>query len=138
MDYIKVGVGVIIRDGNKILLGHRCKDKEDTGGIIGRDTWSLPGGKQEYNETFYETGIREIKEETNLDLTNLKLVTVCDDIGDDRHFITITLLTDDFSGELKVTEPLKNDEWKWFDIDDLPDNLYPPSKNSIKGYKESL
>ena len=138
MDYIKVGVGVIIRDGNKILLGHRCKDKEDTGGIIGRDTWSLPGGKQEYNETFYEAGIREIKEETNLDITNLKLVTVSDDIGDDRHFITITLLTDDFSGELKVTEPLKNDEWKWFDIDDLPDNLYPPSKNSIKGYMESL
>jgi ADP-ribose pyrophosphatase YjhB (NUDIX family) len=138
MDYIKVGVGVIIRDGNKILLGHRCKDKKDTGGIIGRDTWSLPGGKQEYDETFYEAGIREIKEETNLDITNLKLVTVSDDIGDDRHFITITLLTDDFSGELKVTEPLKNDEWKWFDIDNLPDNLYPPSKNSIKGYKETL
>ncbi len=31
--YIKVGIGVMILDGNKILLGHRAKDKKDTGGI---------------------------------------------------------------------------------------------------------
>lgn len=26
--YIKVGIGVMILDGNKILLGHRAKDKK--------------------------------------------------------------------------------------------------------------
>ena len=32
--YIKIGIGVMILDGNKILLGHRAKDKKDTGGIF--------------------------------------------------------------------------------------------------------
>lgn len=26
--YIKIGIGVMILDGNKILLGHRAKDKK--------------------------------------------------------------------------------------------------------------
>ena len=135
---VRVGVGVIIRDGSKILLGHRSKTKEDKGGILGRDTWTLPGGKQEYDETIYEAGIREVKEETNLDVSNLKILTVCDDIDVDRHFVTITFVTDDFSGELTLMEPTKEDEWKWFDIDNLPDNLYPPSKQSLDSYKEIM
>ena len=138
MNTVRVGVGIIIRNGNKILLGHRCKNKEDTGGIIGRDTWSLPGGKQEYDETLLEAAAREVKEETNLVISNLKLVGVCDDIAPDRHFITVTYVTDDYEGELTVMEPTKEDEWKWFDINDLPDNLYEPSINSIKCYKEEL
>ena len=36
---IKVGLGVIIKDGNKILLGHRCKKAKDTGGIYEPDSW---------------------------------------------------------------------------------------------------
>ena len=57
--YIKIGIGVMILDGNKILLGHRAKDKKDTGGIFEVDCWTLPGGKQEYNETFFEGAKRE-------------------------------------------------------------------------------
>ena len=30
--YIKIGIGVMILDENKILLGHRSKNKKDTGG----------------------------------------------------------------------------------------------------------
>ena len=138
MDVVRVGVGVIIRDCSKILLGHRCKNKEDTGGIIGRDTWTLPGGKQEYDETVEQAVIREAKEETNLDISNIKLLCVKDDIAVDRHFVTIAYITDDYSGELKLMEPTKEDEWKWFDIDDLPDNLYPPSKQCLDYYKEEI
>lgn len=55
--YIKVGIGVMILEGNKILLGHRAKDKKDTGGIYEVDCWTVPGGKQEYDETFQKTYI---------------------------------------------------------------------------------
>ncbi len=33
-NYIRVGIGVMILNGNKILLGHRAKNKKDTGGIF--------------------------------------------------------------------------------------------------------
>ena len=74
MNQVRVGVACIVIDGNKVLLGHRTKDKEDTGGIIGRDTWTLPGGKQEFNETIEECAIRETKEECNLDVSNIKVL----------------------------------------------------------------
>ena len=138
MNQVRVGVSAIIMDGNKILLGHRSKNKKDTGGIVGRDTWSLPGGKQEYDETIIECAIRETKEECNLDIVEPKIIYASDDIAPDRHFVTITTIASSYSGEVKVMEPDKEDEWKWFDINNLPDNLYPPSKQGIVYYKENI
>ena len=128
---IKVGVGVMILDNNKILLGHRVEKAEDTGGIYEPDCWTLPGGKQEYEETITEAAIRECKEETNLDITNLEVFTASDSFQPDRHYVTINFVTKTYSGELKIMEPEKIDKWEWFDINELPENIYTPSKNMI-------
>ena len=50
---------IIIRDG-KVLLFHRQKP--------GRDYYILPGGGVELEESFEEACIREVKEETGLDV----------------------------------------------------------------------
>lgn len=128
---IKVGVGVMIIDNNKILLGHRVEKAEDTGGIYEPDCWTLPGGKQEYEETMVEAAIRECKEETNLDISDLKVFTASDSFQPDRHYVTINFITASYSGELKIMEPEKIDKWEWFDINELPQNIYTPSKNMI-------
>ena len=132
--YIKIGIGVMILDENKILLGHRAINANDTGGIYEPDSWSLPGGKQEYNETFFEGAKRETKEETNLDIDDLELFNASDDIQPDRHYITLHVIAKKHSGELKVMEPTKQDEWKWFDLNNLPENIYSPSKKFIEKY----
>ena len=49
---------IIINDKDQILLQSRAD----------RDKWGLPGGCQELGERFQDTIIREIKEETNLDV----------------------------------------------------------------------
>ena len=134
---IKVGLGIMIKDGNKILLGHRCKDKKDTGGIHEPDTWTVPGGKQEYDETVLEGAAREVKEETNLDVSDLEVFGVSDDIGTDRHFVTIHIIANKYDGELKIMEPTKEDEWKWFDLENLPSNLYSPTKHFIDKYMKA-
>ena len=126
----------MIKDGNKILLGHRSAKRKDTGGIFEPDTWTLPGGKQEYDETVIDTAIREVKEETNLDIKNPEVFSVSDDFQPDRHFVTIEMITEEFSGELKIMEPTKEDNWQWFDLNDLPDNIYSPSRVFIEKYKE--
>ena len=134
---IKVGVGVMIKDGNKILLGHRSAKRKDTGGIYEPDTWTLPGGKQEYDETVIDTAIREIKEETNLDIKNPEVYSVSDDFQSDRHFVTIEMIATEYKGKVKIMEPEKEDEWKWFDLDNLPENIYSPSRVFIEKYKEN-
>lgn len=58
-------VGLIINDKNELLVATRAKDPA-------KGTFDLPGGFVDLDETV-ETGmIREIKEETNLDVTALK------------------------------------------------------------------
>lgn len=32
-------------------------------------------------------------------------------------------------------EPEKEDEWRWFDVNELPDNIYSPSRKFIEAYK---
>ena len=134
-NHIRVGIGVMILNENKILLGHRAKNKKDTGGIYEVDCWTLPGGKQEYNETFFDGAKREVKEETNLDIEDLELFGAADDIQPDRHYITMHVIAKKYNGEPQVMEPTKEDEWKWFDLDNLPNNLYSPSKKFIESYK---
>ena len=34
-------------------------------------------------------------------------------------------------------EPTKENEWKWFDLDNLPKGLYTPSKKFIEAYLKS-
>lgn len=131
---IKVGVGVMIIDNHKILLGHRSCNLVDTGGTYEPDSWTFPGGKQDYEETIVEAAIRECKEETNLDIINPTPVFITDDIEPDRHFITIGLVADKYTGNLKIMEPDKIDELKWFSIDDLPKNIYTPSKEFLTDY----
>ena len=69
--YIRVGIGVLILQNGRLLLGHRVCSAADTGGIYEPDSWCLPGGKQEYGETILEGAVRETKEETNLDINDL-------------------------------------------------------------------
>ena len=135
---IKVGIGVMIKRDNKILLGHRVRNAKDTGGIYEPDSWTLPGGKQEYNETIYECAIRETKEETDLDLdiNDLKVFNVADDIQPNKHYITVQIIANNSNGIPKVMEPNKIDNWQWFKFDELPENIYSPSKKFIEKYKK--
>jgi 8-oxo-dGTP diphosphatase len=46
-----------------------------------------------------------------------------------KHYITIFMICDYNSGEVKVLEPEKSECWKWFTWDNLPDPLFLPIKN---------
>lgn len=62
----KFVVGAVIQDNNQILLLRRPSD-DFMGGIN-----ELPSGNLEAGEGLFEALIREVKEETNLDLKDLK------------------------------------------------------------------
>lgn len=131
---IKTGVGVMIRKGDKILLGHRCEKSDDTGGIFEPGTWTFPGGKQEFGESIFECAKREVKEETNLDISDFEIFGADDDIQGDRHFVTLWVTANEYSGILKIEEPQKIDKWEWFSVKEIPINIYTPTKKFIQAY----
>jgi ADP-ribose pyrophosphatase YjhB (NUDIX family) len=71
--------GVVIEDGRILLLN------QDTG--TGR-AWSLPGGKLEAGETLAEALVREMREETGLDVEPGRLLYVCDHVPAEVVHIT--------------------------------------------------
>lgn len=132
---VKVGVGVLILKEGKVLLGKRSSNQEQDK-LKGAGTWTMPGGGLEFSEKIKECAIRETKEETGLDLLNVDVFCVNEDFSNNNHFITIGFLCDEFKGEVKVREPEKITEWKWFDLDDLPKPMYFPSQKVINNYKQ--
>jgi 8-oxo-dGTP diphosphatase len=121
----RIGICVIIRKDNKILLGKRI-------GSHGSNTWSFPGGKLDFGEKIVDCALRETKEETNLEIKNLFITkNITEDLfqADDKHYITLYVLSDWDSGEPEIMEPNKCVEWKWFDWNNLPEPLFPPVLN---------
>ena len=64
----------------------------------------------------------------------MELFGATDDIAKDRHFVTLHIIAKSFSGELIAMEPEKEDKWEWFNLNELPESIYSPSKKFIDNY----
>ncbi|MGB0571260.1 MAG: NUDIX hydrolase [Alphaproteobacteria bacterium] len=67
------GVGVVVLRDNRVLMIRRGREPR-----MGQ--WSIPGGKQEVGETWRETAIREVREETGVEIDIIGIVDVIDAI----------------------------------------------------------
>ena len=125
MRNVKVGVSVIlIRNGNEVLIGKRK-------GSHGAGTYSVPGGKLEYSETYDDGCSRELLEETGAKLNNFKKVGFSEDFFDEQHFITLYFMKHvDSDIEIKNLEPEKCEEWVWINVSELPE-LFCDTNNQI-------
>lgn len=132
-----VGIGIMILKDGKVLLGKRNEDPEKADSLLhGEGTWTLPGGKLEFGESFEQGAKREIEEETGLKANKLEVICVTNDIVSDAHFVTVGLLCTEFEGEPAATEPDEIVEWKWFMLNQLPSPVFSPSEKIIKNYME--
>lgn len=125
---------IIVNSEGQILLQSRAD----------RDKWGLPGGCQELGERFQDTVLREVKEETNLDVKeeDLELIDIVsgasrrNDYPNGDVVINNTALycIRNYSGELKWDSESKN--MKFFDLDNLPENQNDP--DLIEIYKRKF
>jgi len=74
--------------------------------------FNLPGGKVELGETFQEAGLREVKEETGLDIHNLNFLYK----DYDEDYEVITYYTNSYYGHINTIE---NHIVKWLPLYDL-------------------
>lgn len=89
-------------------------------------------------ETLVNAAKRELKEETNLEATKLDFLCLSDDMTDTAHYVTACFLVKRYHGDLKAMEPDTILKWEWFNLDNLPSNLYQPSQKCIKKYKKGI
>ncbi len=74
------------------------------GGPVRHGLWAVPGGKARFGETLAATAVREVKEETGLDVRLGRVLWVGDGMGDgdppDHHFALIDFAAEVVGGEL--------------------------------------
>lgn len=120
------GVCVIIENGGEVLLMKRTGAHEP-------GTWCFPGGKLDMFENIEDCAVREVKEETNLDIYDVQFDKITNDkfYNENLHYITI-FVTCKWKGIPKIMEENKCTEMGWFNWSKLPDNLFLPVKNYLK------
>lgn len=123
----RIGVGVFIFRNGQFLMGERR-------GAHGEGSWSVPGGHLEYGETPVNTAIREVKEETGLRIKNVRFGAVTNDVfhDEDKHYVTLWMLSDHHAGEPAIREPDTYINMEWFHFDKLPEPLFLPCQQLLK------
>lgn len=105
-----VGVGAVIFDGDRVLLVKRGHEPL-------KGQWSLPGGTVELGETLEHALVREVREETGLEITIGPLVEVFDRIdraADGRiayHFVIVDFACSPEGGSLAHASDAEDARW---------------------------
>lgn len=85
--------GILIEDNKILLVQQNLSDKRN---------WSLPGGRLERGETISQGIIREMKEETGLDVEIIRMLYLCDVEASSNTILHITFLLKRVSGEIEL------------------------------------
>jgi mutator protein MutT len=99
-------VDVIINEGDRIVLIRRGQDP-----FAGK--LALPGGFVEYGETVEQAAIREVKEETNLEIRLVELLGVYSDPNRDprKHTISTVFIAEPLAGNLRGGDDAADAAW---------------------------
>ena len=117
----KIDTRAVIFKDDKILLTH-----ENNG------TWSLPGGWCDVLESVGSNTIKEVKEETGLDVETIKIISVQDRnkhnipiyaYGVCKIFVQCNIIGGEF------IENIETKEIKYFSLDEIPNNLAEEKTN---------
>ena len=103
--------GIIFNEKGYVLLSHR-RD---------RDRWNLPGGGMESHELPNEAVIREVKEETGLDVVTERLVGVFRKA--DMNELVFAFVCRVVGGQLEATD--EADQHQYFSLSEIPGNIPP-------------
>jgi len=120
---------LIVNKDNEILLGKRHKDS------IYPEKWCLPCGYMEYDETYNEAAVREVKEEVGISISPKGIINVVSNkLKNNINSIVIVLLAE-YNGNEKVIPGDDVTEASFFDINKLPPLAFEADEFIINKYR---
>ncbi|MCX6757712.1 MAG: NUDIX domain-containing protein [Candidatus Nomurabacteria bacterium] len=126
---INIGINIIIVRDNKLLLGKRK-------GAFGAGDWGLPGGHLEQNEKLQDAAARELFEETGMKADKFIFENLVNQPRIENHYMQIGFIAEGVKGEPQLLEPDRCEEWRWFDLENLPENVFRSHRDQINLFKK--
>ncbi len=125
-------VSAVIKKDDSVLF---VKKPENIGPYP--NTWHIPGGGVEENETLEDAIKREIKEETNLEVTNLKPLMFLDDVepdkhGEQTHYVFLIYTANWQSGTTRSGDDIT--QFEWIQVDKIKEIAVP--RPSVEVFKQ--
>jgi len=116
-----VGVGVIIKQNHKIILGRRLNQPM-------QGSWQLPGGWIGLGESPEQAVLRQLSRFRNLRFGKSHFVTYTNNVFDlELHSLSLYFMVDCLNdGQQKFITDQLNSEWFWSDWNELPQPLFLP------------
>lgn len=106
-------VRAIIKDSdNNILILKRSPDSRSN-----PECWELPGGKVEPGESFDHALVREINEETGLNITLKRAAGIAQQDLPHIHSVHVIMKVEVDSGDFKISE--EHTDFKWASLDHI-------------------
>ena len=129
-----VGAGILVVDEHRRLL---LMKRSDNG------CWGMPGGSVEPGEVVEDAAKRETFEETGLEIREMTHFGVFSGPelyykypnGDEVYNVTIVYLSNNWCGDVKIND--EHSEWRWFDVDQIPESISPPIRPVIEKFKNT-
>lgn len=116
--YARVGAKTIVaRADGKLLVLRRSQKCERPGG------WDFPGGGSDFGENPEQTAVRETREETSLEITDIKLLTLHSYMQEDDHIVLLGFCSKWRAGEVALS--WEHDQYEWISIDDALAREWP-------------
>ncbi len=136
----KFGMGTFVcvfnKNYTKIMLLYRNAEKRAKWGA----DWGNVGGVVEFGETSMQGAIREVFEETGLELKpeDLKPIAIKETLNFMPHLQAIHVVystTIEENTQIKLNahaKTLESELYKWFDVNNLPERMLDPKEDIMK------
>ena len=124
-------IAVLIVDGERFVLGKRISKS------LGHGQWCMPCGYVEFHEDYLSAAVREVKEETTLDIRVQSIISVVTNyLSPNIHSLVTVLLAEVLGGELQAADGME--EVAWFPYTgEFPEMAFEADTHIISRYFET-
>ena len=119
---------VVVQHEGRFLLGRRNIDP-------GKGLWSFIGGYVDRGEKVEEAAIREVKEETNLDVSLDNLLGIYSENGNPHVVIAYQATVVDHNVSSLTTQPDEVSELAFFTLEEMPALAFPVDEQILRALR---
>jgi 8-oxo-dGTP diphosphatase len=95
---------IVIDDAGRVLLVRRGQPPN-------QGKWTVPGGKVERGERLVDAVVREVREETGVEITCGPMIAVVERLDDAWHYVILDYLARPEPGEVRAATDVVDARW---------------------------